>query len=85
MRIHDDEADRTLGSIGLFLTYDDIDQLIAALTALQAEDAGSHHQVQEREPALRDYIREINLVLYEEGNAPDGSSERVTSIILDDE
>jgi len=85
LRIYDSESDRTLGAIDLFLTHDDIDQLIVTLTALQNDDVGGHHRVMEREPALRDYIREINVALYEEGSAPEGWSERAVEVVLLDE
>lgn len=85
MRIYDNEADRTLGSIDLFLTHDDIDQLIVTLTTLQDDSVGSYHHAVEREPVLRDYIREINVALYEEGSAPEGWSERAVAVVLDDE
>lgn len=85
MRIYDGESDRTLGSIDLFLTYDDIDQLIAMLTTLQSGDAGDHQRAVEREPALRDYMREINIALYEEGSAPEGWTERAVAVVLEDE
>lgn len=84
MRIYDGESDRTLGSIDLFLTHDDIDELLDVLRALQAEETGGQLQAVEREPVPADYAREINVALYEEGDVPEGWPERAAEVILED-
>ena len=85
MRIYDNESDRTLGSVDLFLSHDDIDELMSVLESLKNGHVGGHQRAMEREPALREYVREINLVLYEEGSVPTGWSERAAEIVLEDE
>lgn len=84
MRIYDGDSDRTFGSIDLFLTHDDIEELIDVLRGLQADDIGARAQVAEPAPVDAEYAREINIALYEEGDVPAEWSERAGEVILED-
>ncbi len=84
MRIYDADSDRTLGSIELFLTHTDIEEMIDVLRALQTDDAGSRVQMVEPAPVEPEYAREITFSLYDEGEAPEEWSERDAEVILED-
>ncbi len=85
MRIYDGDSDRTLGSIDLFLTHDDIEELMTVLRELQSAEVGGQYQVIEPEPASPEYIHEISVALYEEGDVPVGWAERAAEVVLEDQ
>lgn len=84
MRIYDADSDRTLGSIDLFLTHTDIEELIDVLRGLQTDDTGARTQMVEPAPVEPEYARELNLALYDEGDVPAEWTERDGEIVLED-
>jgi len=76
MRIHDDESDRTLDSVTLFLTRSEAEYLQGLLPDLLA---GTHHG----HVSSADFEKELTVCVYDPG-VLEGFSDRAKRIILDD-
>ena len=79
MRILDDEADKKLDSIGIFLTREEAIQLRAYLNQLLDNPKLQHAHL-----SANDYQKEVTVCLYDEKNLSN-FDERSKKLILNDE
>lgn len=78
MRIHDDDNDRRLNHVTLFLTKKEAIKLQGCLESLLSEPASHHEHLSDEE-----YKKEITVCVYDEQRL-DGFSERAKKIIKED-
>ena len=79
MRILDDEANRKLDNVSIFLTKEEAIQLRSYLDQLL-----SNPELQHLHLSSADYQKEVTVSIYNENNLS-GFNERVKNLILNDE
>lgn len=79
MRIFDDENDKNLDLVTLFLEKEELHQLLGYIKQLLEEKPGEHVHF-----SSDDYQKEITICSYEESEL-DGLNERAKKLILHDE
>jgi hypothetical protein len=78
MRIHDEDHDRKLDKITVFLTKSEARELKSDLNSLLCDPAGNHRHL-----SSDDYRKEITVCIYDEARL-EGFSERAKKLILED-
>lgn len=79
MRILDNESDKKIDSVMLFLTKTELQQLIGYATQLLEKPSADHHHL-----SSEDYQKEITLSIYDPENVVNFSP-RVQKLICDDQ
>ncbi len=78
MRILDDKLDKKLDSVTLFLTRNELQQLIGFARQLIEKPSADHHHV-----SSDDYQKEITICIYDPEN-PGNFSPRIIKLLRDD-
>ncbi len=78
MRILDQDSDRALARVTLYLTSSEAAEMRDSLASLLQDPAGRHEHV-----ASEDYAKEVTLCVYTPGES-EGFSERSRTLINDD-
>ena len=78
MRIHDEESDRSLSKIIVFLTKSEAEELKSDLNSLLCDPMGNHTHL-----SSDDYRKEITVCIYDEARL-EGFSDRAKRLIRED-
>ena len=79
MRILDQNADKSLNDILIYLTYDEALELKSSLDDLLERPSNNHSHI-----SSKDYSKELTVCIYDENNLT-GFNERSTTLIKNDE
>ncbi|EFB41444.1 hypothetical protein [Parachlamydia acanthamoebae] len=79
MRILDQNADKSLNDILIYLTYDEALELKSSLDDLLERPSNNHSHI-----SNKDFSKELTVCIYDENNLT-GFNERSTTLIKNDE